>query len=117
MRIDFAKVNFEVGPANNRKKILNNVSGYVLPGEIMYIMGPSGSGKTTLLDFLNNRTPLSPENFVYLNQKKWTEKSFRKIARYVQQYPVLYEVLTVEQTLEFAASFFTKDVKVRKKRV
>lgn len=38
----------------------------------MYIMGPSGSGKTTLLDILNNRTTLSPEKYVYLNQKKWT---------------------------------------------
>lgn len=70
-------------------------------------MGPSGGGKTTLLDYLCNRTKQSPQNNIYINGKKWTEKEFKKIAKYCQQHPQLYEVLTVQETLEYAASFAT----------
>lgn len=57
IRLDFKDVCYEVTLKGGKKKtILNNVSGYVLPGEILYIMGPSGGGKTSLLDFLCNRT-------------------------------------------------------------
>ena len=37
------------------KKILDNVSVYFNPCELVAIMGPSGSGKTTLLDLLTGR--------------------------------------------------------------
>lgn len=60
---------------------------------------------------------MSPENNVYLNGKKWTEKEFRKIARYCEQYPKLYEVLTVRETLQFAACFFSKNKWDRDRRV
>lgn len=46
---------------------MDNVSGYVLPGEMLYIMGPSGGGKTTLLDFLCDRTFNDPSTSVYLD--------------------------------------------------
>lgn len=34
------------------KQILNNVSGYARPKEMVAIMGASGSGKTSLLNVL-----------------------------------------------------------------
>ena len=39
----------------NRKYLLENVSGYAKPKEMMAIMGSSGSGKTTLLNYLAQR--------------------------------------------------------------
>ena len=35
--------------------ILNGVSGYANPGELLVLMGSSGAGRTTLLNFLCNR--------------------------------------------------------------
>lgn len=39
--------------------ILNDVTGYALPGHTHYIMGASGAGKTTLLNVLSDRVPAS----------------------------------------------------------
>lgn len=42
------------------RKILNDVSGYALPGDFISIIGASGAGKTTLLNHLSGR--LVPKN-------------------------------------------------------
>ncbi|KAK7244561.1 hypothetical protein RIF29_39385 [Crotalaria pallida] len=36
----------------NKKLLLNGLTGFAQPGKIMAIMGPSGCGKTTFLDSL-----------------------------------------------------------------
>jgi len=61
LRLDFIDVSLDVQVKGNTKRILNNVSGFVKAGEILYIMGPSGSGKTTLLDYLTDRTKSQPK--------------------------------------------------------
>ena len=38
-----------------KRSILNGVSAYFNPGNLIGIMGPSGSGKTTFLDLLTRR--------------------------------------------------------------
>jgi len=37
------------------RTLLNNVSGYVRPGQLLAIMGPSGAGKTTMINILTGR--------------------------------------------------------------
>lgn len=38
------------------KNILQDVTGYACPGQVLAIMGPSGCGKSTLLDALAGKT-------------------------------------------------------------
>ncbi|KAI4296395.1 hypothetical protein L6164_036357 [Bauhinia variegata] len=40
---------------NGRKAILQDITGYAKPGQLLAIMGPSGCGKSTLLDALAGR--------------------------------------------------------------
>lgn len=68
IRLDFTNVTIDINTKNGKKRILDNVSGFLKPGELMYIMGPSGSGKTTLLDYLCGNSQFSSDNNVYLNK-------------------------------------------------
>lgn len=128
VRLDFLDVTFEVclsrggrkrgrdGEQVRKKRILDGITGTMTPGNVLYIMGASGVGKSVLLDSLAGRTHVEPGGQQWLNGVPKSRKQFRNVAQYCTQEVVLYESLTVEETLFYAAAFYTKEEPERKKR-
>ncbi|KAL3652118.1 ATP-binding cassette sub- G member 1 [Castilleja foliolosa] len=96
-----------LGPSSGPKTtILDDVCGEARDGEIMAVMGASGSGKSTLIDALANRMAKgSLKGSVTLNGEPLDSKLMKLISAYVMQDDLLYPMLTVEETLMFAAEF------------
>jgi ATP-binding cassette subfamily G (WHITE) protein 2 (SNQ2) len=51
----FENISYFVYHEGKQKQLLQSVSGYVLPGQLVALMGASGAGKTTLMDVLAQR--------------------------------------------------------------
>lgn len=93
-------------PASNTKALLSGISGSAVSGELFAIMGASGSGKSTLLDALAGRISRdSLHGAVSLNGEPLHGRRLRAISAYVMQDDLLYPMLTVRETLQFAAEF------------
>ncbi|XP_037810608.1 ABC transporter G family member 14 isoform X2 [Lucilia sericata] len=86
---------------HNERKILNDVSGIVSPGEVLAIMGPSGSGKTTLLDCLSGQRRIDCGS-IHLNREMLSKKWRRKIC-YVLQEEIFFSGLTLKETVMYTA--------------
>ncbi|KAL6907660.1 hypothetical protein ACP4OV_002699 [Aristida adscensionis] len=92
--------------APRMKTLLDNISGEAREGEIMAVLGASGSGKSTLIDALANRIAKeSLHGSVTLNGESLDSNLLKVISAYVMQDDLLYPMLTVEETLMFAAEF------------
>ncbi|KAH7537321.1 ABC transporter G family member 6 [Ziziphus jujuba] len=88
------------------KTLLNDISGEARDGEIMAVMGASGSGKSTLIDALANRIAKgSLKGTMTLNGEAIESRLLKVISAYVMQDDLLFPMLTVEETLMFAAEF------------
>jgi ABC-type multidrug transport system ATPase subunit len=55
--------------APDTKRILNGVSGFTRPGEILAIMGSTGAGKTSLLNVLARRSEGEVSGTILVNGK------------------------------------------------
>lgn len=95
------------------KVILDHVSGYVQPGQVLFIMGPSGSGKSTILDALADRVKGPVEGVQFLDGQRKSSRTLKSVAKYVQQTDDLMGVLTVKETLEVAANLYISDASAR----
>ncbi|TYJ37544.1 hypothetical protein E1A91_A05G383700v1 [Gossypium mustelinum] len=88
------------------KMLLNDISGEARDGEILAVLGASGSGKSTLIDALANRIAKgSFKGNVTLNGEALESRMLKVISAYVMQDDLLFPMLTVEETLMFAAEF------------
>ncbi|KAF3780369.1 ABC transporter G family member 16 [Nymphaea thermarum] len=91
---------------SDTRMLLNRVTGEARDGEILAVLGASGSGKSTLIDALANRIAKeSLQGTVKLNGEAVGERLMRSISAYVRQDDLLFPMLTVEETLSFAAEF------------
>ncbi|KAJ2524178.1 hypothetical protein GGI11_001001 [Coemansia sp. RSA 2049] len=86
------------------RTLLHGLSGTIYPGEVVGLLGPSGAGKTTLLNILSGRIEGGVLNGkVLFRGKKRVPGTFKRRIAYVEQEDVMYPVLTVEETIMFAA--------------
>ncbi|OAY84936.1 ABC transporter G family member 16 [Ananas comosus] len=95
-----------LGPRGREKTLLDSVSGAAREGEILAVLGASGFGKSTLIDALANRIAKeSLRGSVTLNGEQIDGRLFKVISAYVMQDDLLYPMLTVRETLTYAAEF------------
>ena len=86
------------------KKILDNISISIKPGELVALIGGSGAGKSTFMDTLNGFRPAT-EGTVLVNGDDFyaNYNAYKNIMGYVPQQDIVYDALTVDQMLTYAA--------------
>ena len=92
--------------SSRARVLLDGITGEAREGEILAVMGASGSGKSTLIDALANRISRDAlKGSVTLNGEPLTGNVIKSISAYVMQDDLLFPMLTVAETLSFAAEF------------
>jgi ABC-type multidrug transport system ATPase subunit len=93
-----------VGFDGAAKKLLDNITLVVNPGEFVSLLGPSGSGKSTLMDCLNGRRRAT-NGKVLANGEDFYQHfdSFRQLLGYVPQKDIVHAGLTVHRALYYTA--------------
>lgn len=98
------------------KKVLENISLAVEPGQVYGLIGPSGSGKTTLVKIIVGMDKPTHGDVHVLNTAVPNLKLLQKIG-YMAQADALYTDLTGEENLAFFASLFKLKKDVQKQRI
>ncbi len=88
---------------HSRRRLLDNVSGYVRPGTLTALMGESGAGKTTLLQVVAQRMKTGIVSGRTLVNGSPPGHAFRRMTGYVQQQDVHLPSSTVREALQFSA--------------
>ncbi|KAJ7170941.1 pleiotropic drug resistance ABC transporter [Mycena crocata] len=96
-------LNYVVPVEGGTRKLLDNVSGYVVPGKLTALMGESGAGKTTLLNVLAERTTTGVVTGDIFVNGHAPPHDFRSQTGYVQQMDTHVPTDTVREALLFSA--------------
>lgn len=96
-------LNYTVPTPDGPRKLLNDIYGYVKPGQLTALMGASGAGKTTLLDVLASRKNVGViEGNVLIDGLK-PKASFQRSTAYAEQLDTHEPTQTVREALRFSA--------------
>lgn len=95
---------YKIRIGDEDRTILNQVDGWVKPGEVTALMGASGAGKTTLLNALSARLTVGviTDGQRMVNGRP-LDKSFERSIGYVQQQDLHLQTATVRESLRFLA--------------
>ncbi|GMM37894.1 hypothetical protein DASC09_052190 [Saccharomycopsis crataegensis] len=85
------------------RQLLDNIQGYVKPGNMIALMGESGAGKTTLLNTLAQRINFGVITGDILVNGRPIDASFKRRTGYVQQQDLHLAECSVRESLRFAA--------------
>ncbi|KAF2024526.1 ABC transporter CDR4 [Setomelanomma holmii] len=94
---------YDVPVPSGQLRLLNNIYGYVKPGQLTALMGASGAGKTTLLDVLANRKNIGVITGDKLVDGKEPGLAFQRGTAYAEQLDVHEPATTVREALRFSA--------------
>ncbi|PON33890.1 ABC transporter-like [Parasponia andersonii] len=102
---------------NGQRMILQDLTGYAQPGEVLAIMGPSGSGKSTLLDALGGRLSSKTKQTgeILINGRK--ETLAYGTSAYVTQDDTLMTTLTVREAIYYSAQLQLPDSMSRSEKI
>ncbi|BAT73944.1 hypothetical protein LR48_Vigan01g082400 [Vigna angularis] len=94
---------------NGSRSILEGLTGYAKPGQLLAIMGPSGCGKSTLLDTLAGRlsSKMRQSGEILINGHK--QRLTYGTSAYVTQDDTLLTTLTVGEAVHYSAQLQLPD--------
>lgn len=96
-------LNYDVPTPSGELRLLNNIYGYVKPGELTALMGASGAGKTTLLDVLAARKNIGVITGDVLVDGIKPGTAFQRGTSYAEQLDIHEPSQTVREALRFSA--------------
>ncbi|KAK4271295.1 hypothetical protein QN277_020006 [Acacia crassicarpa] len=98
-----------VGSGKNKKPLLQNLTGYAKPGQLLAIMGPSGCGKTTLLDALAGRLGSSKQQTGKILINGHRQALAYGTSAYVTQDDAMLSTLTAGEALYYSCQLQLPD--------
>ncbi|ODQ78977.1 hypothetical protein BABINDRAFT_38339 [Babjeviella inositovora NRRL Y-12698] len=99
----WSHVDYTIDIQGEKRKLLDDIQGFVKPGTLTALMGESGAGKTTLLNVLSQRTDIGVVTGNMLVNGSQLTHSFHRSTGYVQQQDLHVAELTVRESLRFSA--------------